>query len=217
MQLPPPSAHYSKRVDYGRYVTRRLRRAKRTTLAVDVEAATQQVLARGRELEDADGPVQDGLADRDAADDELDDVAQQARHALAGRSLEAARSKPYTLIFPDGITYYTAAPLEEEVRRYGELKSRLVEHLVADDSVRIEAAPTIEAGLTAFTTATTSLEAARTAKALASTRLEAAEESWGRLLEKVYGALVQDVGRAMADRFFPKVRVRKAQGERKSG
>ena len=206
MRLPPPSAHFSQPVRYGRYVARRLRRGRHTALAADVENATRQLRLRGRELEDADDPVQDALADRDATDDDLDVLAQDVRHKLAGRSVEAAQKAPYKHIFPDGIGYYTAAPLDEEKKRYGELKSRLIEHLAADDAVRLEAIPAIEAGLVAFASATSALDAARTAEALAATRLDAARDAWSRLMEKIYGLLVSEVGKTAAERFFPRVR-----------
>jgi hypothetical protein len=181
-----------------------LRRAKRLSLATDVEAATLEVLKRGREVEDADGPVQDAMADRDAADDDLDNAAQEARAKLAGRSADAVNTAPYTLIFPQGIGYYTAAPLDEETERYDELRKRLVELLATDDPVRKEAVPALDVGLTAFTAAMDALSKARTEEALASTRLDAAEDAWARIMTKVYGLLLSELGRSGAARFFPK-------------
>jgi hypothetical protein len=206
MRLPLPSAHYSQRVRYGRYVARRLRRAKRIALATDVEAATLEILKRGREVEDADGPVQEAMADRDAADDDLDTAAQRARNHLAGRGVEAMTSAPYTLIFPQGIGYYTAAPLDEETERYDELRKRLEELLPPADAVRQEAIPIIEAGIGSFTAAVDALSKARTEEALASTRLGAAEDAWARLMTKVYGLLISELGRPAAERFFPKAK-----------
>lgn len=204
MYLPPASAHYSRRVRVGRYVERRLRRAGRVDLADSVKAATTAVRQCGRLLEDADDPVQEALADRDAADDQLDDLAQDARAALAGRSADAAKKPPYNLIFHSGIGYYTAATLDQEVPRYGELAGRLAEHLPETDEVRKATIPALQAGIAAFTTASETLTKARTEEALAGTRLDAAEESWERLLTKVYGLLVADLGKAAAERFFPK-------------
>ncbi|HSO00629.1 MAG TPA: hypothetical protein VLS89_20195, partial [Candidatus Nanopelagicales bacterium] len=85
-----------------------------------------------------------------------------------------------------------------------------------DDAVRLQAVPAITAGITAFTTATTALDAARTAKAMASTRLDAAEEAWERQIEKVYGALLQEIGRSRAERFFPRKKT-KTKAEPKQG
>ncbi|MDI1452144.1 hypothetical protein [Polyangium sp. 6x1] len=155
--------------------------------------------------------MQDALADRDAADDDLDRTAQTARAALAGRSVEAARTAPYTLIFPDGIDYYIAAPLDAEVSRYGELQSRLDELLPEADPVRQEAVPAINAGVVAFTGAAEALIKARTEEALAGTRLEAAEDAWGRLMTKVYGVLLAELGRSAAERFFPKAKTTKTK------
>jgi hypothetical protein len=60
------------------------------------------------------GPVHDALADRDAADDALDTIAQNGRLGLASRSLDADKKAPYALIFHKGIAYYTAARLEDQ-------------------------------------------------------------------------------------------------------
>ncbi|MRG97530.1 hypothetical protein [Polyangium spumosum] len=193
-----------------------LRRAKRMSLAADVEAATLKVLALARAHEDANGPVQDALADRDGADDDLDLTAKSARGTLAGRAVDAARKGPYTLIFPDGIDYYTAAPLDKQVSRYGELIDRLEEHLPGGDPVRLEAVPALKTGIAAFTGAVEMLAKARTDEALAGTRLEAAEDEWARLLTKVYGFLLAELGRAAAERFFPKAKsgTKKPGGDR---
>ncbi len=206
MRLPDPNAPAVDRVHYSRYVGRRLRRAKRTQLATDVEAATAIVLQRSREWEDAAGPVQDARADRDAADDDLDDVVKENRAKMAGRSTNAAQETPYTNVFPDGIDYYTAAPLDEEVARYGQLITRLNEFLPANDEVRTLAAPALATGITAFKSAVEAVDVALTAESLASTRLQNAEDAWAVLMTKVYGALVADVGKQKAERYFPKIR-----------
>lgn len=46
MRLHDEDAAFSHNVHYGRYVSRRLRRAQRASLAADVEAATLLVLQR---------------------------------------------------------------------------------------------------------------------------------------------------------------------------
>lgn len=206
MRLPDSNASYTERVRYGRYVGRRLRRAKRNTLTADVEAATAQVLQRGREWEDAAGPVQYARADRDAADDDLDDCAKDTRAKLAGRSADAARNAPYTQIFPEGIEYYTAAPLDQEVPRYGQLVSRLNEFLPANDDVRTKAVPILTTGIAAFRTAAEAVGEALTAESVIATRLQNAEEAWDILMTKVYGMLLADIGKAAAERYFPKAR-----------
>jgi hypothetical protein len=209
MRLPAPSAHFSQLVRYGNYVARRLRRARMLPLSTDVEKTTALVLVTGRAREDADKPIQDALADRDAFDDDLDEVAQSTRLQLAARSTDAVKTAPYTRIYPDGIAYYTASPLDEEVARYGELKGRIEEHLPAGDEVRAATIAAIDAGLDGFRGAVTALTSARTAESLASTRLAAATEVWEKQIEKVYGALINEVGRVKADRFFPRVRGKK--------
>lgn len=206
MRLPDPNAAYAERVRYGRYVGRRLRRAKRMVMAADVDTATALILQRGREWEDANGPIQDARADRDGADDDLDDSAKESRVRLAGRSVDAARTTPYTQIYPDGIDYYTAAPLDQEVARYRQLKSRLNEFLDPNDDVRQTTVPRLDAGISAFQSATQALEQALTAESLAATRLENAEDAWNVLMTKIYGALVADVGKAAAEKYFPKIR-----------
>ena len=211
MRLPGPTAHFSQHVRFGNYAARRVRRARFAALAADAEKATTAVLAAGRALEDADKPIQDALADRDGFDDDLDEAAQHARANLAGRSADAIKKAPYSLIFPDGIGYYTAAPLDEEVRRYGELKRRIEEHLPSNDAVRIQTVAAIDAGLDGFSTSVAALAKARTEEALASTRLTAAIEAWEKQMEKTYGALVAERGRSTADKFFPRVRGKKGK------
>ena len=211
MRLPAPSAHFSQRVRYGNYVARRLRRARMLPLAADIEKTTALILLTGRALEDADKPIQDALADRDAYDDDLDEAAQASRLKLAARSTEAVKSAPCTLIYPDGVGYYTAAPLDEEVQRYGELKVRHEEHLAANDKVRSQTVTAIDAGLDGFRGAVDALTKARTAGSLAATRLTSATEAWEKQLEKSYGAIVSEVGRATAERFFPRVRGKKTE------
>lgn len=206
MRLPNPDAAPAERVRVGGYVGRRLRRAKRTQLATDVETATNLVLQRAREWEDAGRPVNDARADRDAADDDLDDIAKEGRVRLAGRSVDAARSAPYTNIFPDGIDYYTAAPLDQEVARYGQLIKRLEEFLDPNDDVRKTAVPALTAGIAAFKSAADAVTQALNAESLAATRLKQAEDAWNVLLTKVYAALLADVGKPAAERYFPKVR-----------
>jgi hypothetical protein len=212
MQLPAATAHFSARVRYGRYVARRLKRARLTSLANDATKATTAVLTAGRVAEDADGPVQDAMADRDASDDDLDTAAQDARAKLAGRSADAVTKTPYTQIFPDGIGFYTAAPLDEEDARYSLFSQRLAAHLPANDKVRTSTIPVIETGLSDFAKATKELTAARNAASIADGHLATAEDAWEKQMEKTYGALVVEVGRAAADKFFPKTKTKSKKG-----
>jgi hypothetical protein len=177
----------------------------------DVEASTSAVLTSGRAWEDADLPIQDALADRDAAVDDLNHAAQIARAALAGRSPDAVKSAPYTLIFPESIRYYVEAPLDQKAQRYAELKLRLKTHLPGGDEVLAAALPAIDAGLGALATATSALAAARIAETLAGTQLDVATEAWKKQMEKTYGFIVADVGRVDAERFFPRMKGKKKE------
>jgi hypothetical protein len=177
-----------------------------TALATSALKVTQTLRELGRAVEDADDTIQDALADRDGADDDLDSAAQEARAALGGRSADAVKNTPYTSIFPDGISYYTAAPLDEEEQRYGELKDRLGEHLPGTDAVRKKTSKAIDHGLADWKAAADELKKARTAESLSATKLATATEAWTRQMEKTYGALVGEVGKAKAEAFFPQVR-----------
>lgn len=206
MQLPPAGSAAQTRVRYGTYVARRLRRAKRKTLADDATLVTKNLRELSRAWEDTDDATQEAMADRDGADDDLDTTAQEARAALAGRGVTAMNEEPYTLIFPDGISYYTAAPQDEEVKRYGELSHRLTEHVGKDDPVRKKAVKEIAAGIEAYKASLVALDAAQTAESLVATRLTKATDAWERQMEKTYGALVSEVGRARAEGFFPRIK-----------
>jgi hypothetical protein len=46
---------------------------------------------------------------------------------------------------------------------------------------------------------------------MAATKLAKATDAWTKQMEKTYGALVVELGRAAAERFFPRV-ARKASG-----
>ena len=156
--------------------------------------------------------MQDAMADRDATDDDLDTAAQEARVKLAGRSADAVTKAPYTQIFPEGIGFYTAAPLDEENARYSLFSQRLAAHLPANDKVRTTTIPVIETGLADFAKATKDLMTARNASSIADGHLATAEDAWEKQMEKTYGALVVEVGRAAADKFFPKTKSKSKKG-----
>lgn len=213
MQLPPPTSRYAARVDYGRYVARRLNRAGRAALAKSARAAADAVLAAGRALEDARFEVQDAIADRDAADDALDNGAKDLRHALASRSRTAVRESPYTDIFPEGIEHYTVAALDDEEARYDELRTRVEAHLPAKEPQRKKSLDALAAGLTAWREAVRALNTARTAESLASTKLANAIDAFNRQMTKTYGALVADLDKPAAERFFPRARAGRVAAE----
>jgi hypothetical protein len=152
------------------------------------------------------------MADRDAIDDDLDTAAQDARVKLAGRSADAVTKAPYTQIFPEGIGFYTAAPLDKEHARYSLFSDRLAAHLPANDKVRSATVTVIAAGLGELAKATRDLTGARNAASIADGHLATAEEAWEKQMEKTCGALVVEVGRAAADRFFPRTKARPKKG-----
>ena len=206
MQIPPSGAAYGRRVIFGRYVGRRLRAAQLNDLAESVKAATTRVKEAGRAWEDAAEPVQDALADRDAADEDLDAIAQELRLALASRSVQAMREHPYTSIFPQGLDYYIVAPVDQEVARYEELISRLAEKLPEEDPVRRDGISRLQTALNDYKEAASTLSSVRSSEAIARTTLETAQDDWAKLQDKVYGAVVDRFGRKKAERFFPRRR-----------
>jgi hypothetical protein len=204
MQLPKENASYLHRVSYGLYVARRLRRAKLTTLAATVKAVSLEVKAKGRARDDAAEPILEALADRDGADLDLDTIAQNTRANLAGRSKDAPKLAPYTSIFPDGSTFYTAATLADEVKNYQALIERIQTYLPADDLAQAQI-PAITQGISDFQAASNALTQTRTAKGLRQTDLDIAEDTWTRTLHRVYGSLIEQFGKgAFVESFFPK-------------
>ncbi|MBK8213750.1 MAG: hypothetical protein IPK71_08365 [Myxococcales bacterium] len=204
MQLPKDSAHHTSIVRFVRYLARKLKRAGHNALAKDTTAAAHKLREAGRAWEDTDDAVQDALADRDGADDDLDGVAQSVRATLAGRGASASKEEPYTRIFHDGIGYYTAAPLAEEETRYEELSERITKHLPANDSVRKTAPAAIKKHLAEFKAAASALDKAERARGSARTDLEHTKRDTIRLVEKVYGALLTEHGKGKAETFFQK-------------
>jgi hypothetical protein len=72
--------------------------------------------------------------------------------------------------------------------------------------------PPLTEGLEGFNEAVKQLEAARVQDSVLATRLANAVEAWDRRVEKTYGALVVELGRARADGFFPRVGGRRKKG-----
>lgn len=204
MKLPQETSTYSVVVKYARYTARKLRTSGRTEMANDLASSALTLRTKGRAWEDAEDAVQDALADRDSADDGLDAMAQSGRNMLAGRSVSAAREEPYTLIYPEGIGYYIAAPQDAEVPRYTELKRRVEAHLPEGDPVRVQTVEGVTTGLAAFSAGVAALDAAETTKSLARTELDRANRNLRRQLEKTYGVLLSELGKQSAERFFPK-------------
>jgi len=206
MQLPKDSAAPGVRVRYGRYTIRRLRRRGHDALADDLSAVTSALKAAARAREDAEESAEDARADRDAADESLDLVAQEARNTLAGRSLDAAKTSPYTELFPEGIGHYTAAALDAQEARYKQLRARAEAHLAKDDAVRKALLTGIDKGLDAWRAGRSAVDDALNDVAQAEVALAKATDAWTRQVEKTYGALVQSVGRTRAEAYFRRAR-----------
>lgn len=217
MQLPREGSSYLAFASFGRYTARRLKQGGYAQLARDVLASATKVRVAGRAWDDADDSYQDALADRDAADDTLDLAAQTTRAALAGRSAQADREEPYTLIFPNGVGEYTAAPIDEEVTRYGQLVTRLEANLAANDPVRKSSVKALKESLRDFKAALESLDNAEQEATMTRNELDRALNAFSRQLEKVYGLLVADQGRARADRFFPNPKTTRTRTARPAG
>lgn len=214
MELPRDTAAPAVRVRFGRYVARRLKRAGLGALAEDAARVTAAVKSSARALEDALELVEDALADRDVVDDTLDTASQDGRNRLAGRGVDAMQAAPYTLIFPEGIGYYIAAPLDAQTQRYQELRARVTEHLPPDDAVRVALLAALDQGLAGWQDAVAALVTARANASLAAGVLDQATDAWTRQMERIYGALVAEVGKAPARRFFPRAR---ASGGKRGG
>lgn len=206
MQIPRESAAPGVRVRFGRYTIRRLRRRGHDALADDLAAATSALKAAARAREDAEESAEDARADRDAADETLDLVAQESRNTLAGRSLDAAKSSPYTDLFAEGIAHYTAAPLDAQEARYKQLRARAEAHLSKSDPVRRALLTGIDRGLDAWREARAAVDDAQNAVARADAALAKATDAWTRQVEKTFGALVQSVGRTRAEAYFRRLR-----------
>ena len=213
MRLPHEQQAWAGYARYGRYVLRQLRTAKKGSAEQDLRAMHEELKAAGRAWEEAEEAVQDALADRDAADFALDTFAREARMKLANRSLSAAKEAPFTLIFAEGLDHWTAAPLDRVVERFLELGKRLELNLAEGDEVRAGAAaelPGLVAGYRAAHEAAVSLQQdTRRARM----EFEEKRSAWRGFVERLYGSLVAELGKAEARRFFPQGPTRGSAGD----
>lgn len=202
MRLPQKKAAPSVRRAYGIYVVTRLTTADED--ASTVQLATDAVKLAARAVEDIAEAVPMALARRDARDDILDDLAQKVRLGLSSRSTTATKEEPYKTVFYRGLGYYLNAPIPENAKRYRDLADRLSSALPEGDPVLEFVAP-IRESATAFEQAAAATDEARNKVGLARTQLDAAEEDWDRAIEKTYGFLISEYGKAKAERFFPRL------------
>ena len=203
MRLPTLKNHFMRVVQVGRYVLAKLRRAGHTLLANGVATATTRVLEAGQAEDIAVVPIQEAFAHRDIALDTLKDAVRDLSRALSSRSSEATSQAPYIVLFPDGITHFTSAPLSTVVLRYESLLDRITTELPEDDAARTDAINQITAGLAEYADAISALNAAHSAAKKASIHSDIVRKEWNEEMLKVYGALLPLHGKKGAERFFP--------------
>ena len=207
MQLPKPTAGSNDLVSYGRYVQSRLTVAGRAALTDEVRKATDALKLADRARDDAAEPWRAALAVRDAIDDAFDDAVRTTRKQLAARSLTAEQETPYTALFPQGVDAYVKATLPEQKTAIAQFVERVEKNLPDGDAVRAAVAP--------LKTAATDWDKAVDATAVAERALDEtrvayahARANWMRLLDRTYATLRVDLGKAAAERFFPRPRAR---------
>jgi hypothetical protein len=180
-------------------------------MAVDVHAAYLKIRDADLAEQDAEDPVTEAMADRDAADVALDLLPREASRLLGSRSDDAKRKPPWTLIFPDGVMYYTVSPVSQEVGRYTLLADRLEQYLPAEDPVRAVASRVREA-LVAWTRAEEAIQRASVVLEAAAVARDKAEADWRSFMDRLYGALRADLGRDEAESFFRRSARKRGKG-----
>lgn len=203
MRLPNRSAASENRIAFGRYVARRLRRARLSDEESEVLTVTAALREASATADEAGYLVQDGLADRDASDSDLDDIAKRHRRTLEGRGTTANRERPYTDIYPQGMAWYTEAPLPEQVRRYELLVRRYEEFLPFGDPIRAEA-ELITSSINHWTSARRAVDQAGLDVAMARAKKQSAADDWDQTLTRLYFRLAERLGKTNAERFFPR-------------
>lgn len=203
MRLPQKTASVASRLNYARYLGQRLRRAKLSAEESEVKALTDML----RQAELAETALEEELtslyADRDGADDDLDDFTKRHRQAIEGRATNANKERPYTDIYPDGVAWYTASPLADQVRRYELLVLRYTTFLPEDDPVRAEVSLITQA-LASWKEASERLGKAELDVAVARAKTARAVNEWEEGLRRLYFRLAERLGKSHAERFFPK-------------
>jgi hypothetical protein len=219
MQLPRSDAPLSAVRQVNTYTVRRLIRAGLAAQAAECRAAFKAVREGQAAVEDAEDPVTESIADRDAADDQLDACTEETNRNLTARKEDAKKSAPWNVIFPEGALYYMASPVKDQRKRYGELGDRMKLHLPANDALVVNVVPRITTALAAWEVADKELGAAQTVLESKRVVRDAAEEEWRRHMDRLYSALRAERGKAEAERFFrkPASKSRKPRGEEPGG
>ena len=182
----------------------------------EVTQVATKVRDAARAEEDAEILVSGALADRDALDAELDLIAATSRANLAGRSPNAAREAPYTLIYTEGLDSFTQAPLDQQETRYNLLADRHEKQLATDDPLRATGAA-IRTTLAMWKASVQTLEELRREQAHRAADLEIAKDALRLTTERVYGRLVEKFGKGTAETFFRKDKKPKNAKSKKSG
>ena len=192
------------RTVYGYRVSRFLIVKKQPDLKKIVDTATDGIIAASRAVEDLERPVQEAVADRIIAGDALDDLARLIARRLMARGPRAEQENPYTDILPKGLGDYTEAKQEDEVYQFTRLTERVQEFLPADDADRMELEPQLVDAIDAWKLADESVDAAHSKQDTARQARDAAVVAWTAAIEEAYGLLVARIGKAKAERCFPK-------------
>ena len=203
MRQVPKTAAPHQRVRYGLYVERQLRVAGFAEWAAMVLAATMLVRERARSWEDEDALAYSASGDRDRSEFDLDTATGNGRAQFAGRSKTANKEKPYILVFPDGVVWYTNATQADLVPRYTLLSERLRTFMPEDATARA-LADEIDAGIVAYKAGVEVIGKANLKLSLAAQQLAEVEDAFDATMEKVFGLLAAHFeSRAVAGSFFP--------------
>lgn len=204
MQLPKLGQNYRHFVRAGFYTARQLVIVGQEAQAEQIRSCTQTLLGYGRACEDQTFKTSEHYADRDAQDRLADEVAQQVRLNLASRDVKAKNSAPYTVIFPDGLAWYTEAPLGDQVERYRTLISRCEANLAQTDPVLTELVPKLSQHLLDWEAAASALTTQLTQETVAKDAEDSCVATWTKLMNDTYYSLSMTYGKGSAERFFTK-------------
>ena len=160
----------------------------------------------GRKREDSQTPIKEAIAKRESAETAIDVAVRDFRLKLSARGLNATSEPPYTHIFHDGVTYYISNRLKLVKPRCAELLARVESEFPENDTLRVEITQAITTALERFETAVDEVNAARTTAAIARTHYKSTRKEWNARMTRVYAALLADLGKQEANRFFPKHR-----------
>lgn len=204
MQLPAEGSSINTLRRFNAYTVRRLRRASMAAPAEDCVKAIKKLREAQAAVEDALEPAEEALADRDAADDDLDGANEEANRELTSRIPEAKKKSPWKDIYPNGSVEYAAAPVGEELDRYKLFKQRLTANLPPDDPLVVRIVPRIDQGLLDWAAAE---EKHKEARRIVDTRRgerDRLEQEWRTLMDRLYSSIRAERGAAAAEKFFKK-------------